>query len=493
MNPCRKIWIELYAPAAAVGLTAASVLGGCGAGWVSAASALLVSMTTAAGINALVCRRIATIRKRMVSTSGQSQTTDALRAAARELGPVRELFDEAVNLIARHEGSVEQSAMCRTELEARMNVRHKQARRLEAVFNSLTDAVVVVDNLDKVSFWNRAAVRLFGSLAGKSDVDSAVLVQPPELSLFPGLREFIATTRSRAGASTTRTQESDITVGNTARSFQIIATNVQEDDGPSQGVAVILRDIAREKEVKERHAEFLSSATHELKTPLSGIKAFLEMLIDGDIEERDEQLKLFGFMDVQIDRLTRLINNMLNLARIESGVIKVQREDLGLNEVLEKALDVVRPLAAEKNITIDPQLSDLYLPVHVDRDLFGQATINLLSNAIKYTPEGGTVRLRSRNIDGEAVMEVRDTGMGIPAADLGKIFERFYRVAQNNKAAAGTGLGLALVHYIVTQVHSGKISVESEVHEGSCFTVSIPLGHRHSHRRKSAESNLCTV
>ncbi|MBI5760479.1 MAG: histidine kinase, partial [Planctomycetales bacterium] len=139
------------------------------------------------------------------------------------------------------------------------------------------------------------------------------------------------------------------------------------------------------------------------------------------------------------------------------------------------------------------QLSDLYLPVHIDRDLFGQATINLLSNAIKYTPEGGEVRLRSRNVDGEAVMEVRDTGMGIPADDLSRIFERFYRVAQNNKAAAGTGLGLALVHYIVTQVHSGKISVESQVNEGSCFTVSIPLGHRHSHRRKSAESNLCTV
>ena len=136
MTLCRKIWIELYAPAAAVGLAAASVLGVCGAGWVSAASAVVVSMTTAAGINALVCRRITSLRKKMGTTSGKSQTTDSLRAAARELGPVRELFDEAVTLIARHEAIVEESAMCRTELEARMNVRHKQARRLEAVFNS---------------------------------------------------------------------------------------------------------------------------------------------------------------------------------------------------------------------------------------------------------------------------------------------------------------------------------------------------------------------
>jgi two-component system phosphate regulon sensor histidine kinase PhoR len=222
-----------------------------------------------------------------------------------------------------------------------------------------------------------------------------------------------------------------------------------------------------------------------LKTPLSSMKAFIEMLADGDVTEFEQQLELYGFIDVQIDRLTRLINNMLNLARIESGVIKIQREDCGLNEVLEKALEVVAPMAHEKRIQLIPELSELYLPVNVDRDLFGQGVINLLSNAIKYTPEGGEVHLQSRMGEAEAVIEVRDNGMGIPEDSLPRLFQRFYRVPENNKAAAGTGLGLALVQYIVADVHNGRVSVSSKVNAGSCFTVQIPLGHRKSSKRKT--------
>jgi signal transduction histidine kinase len=146
-----------------------------------------------------------------------------------------------------------------------------------------------------------------------------------------------------------------------------------------------------------------------------------------------------------------------------------------------------------------PQLSELYFPVHVDPDLFGQAVINLLSNAVKYTPAGGEVRLRSRMEEDRAVIEIRDTGMGIPAESLPRIFERFYRVPQNNQAAHGTGLGLALVHYIVTELHNGAIAVDSEVNAGTCFTVSIPLGHvdplrtRGEPVRRRREAEPCLV
>jgi two-component system phosphate regulon sensor histidine kinase PhoR len=493
MNLRRKIWLCLFLPADTVGIVTAAIAAWQSRGGASPAQCLGAALSTASGINILLWRRIRTIRDQLRLGIEKGHQSDVLRTASSALGPFRDVLGDTIGLLRQARTETEQASLARTEVEARYNVRNKQARRLEAVFHALPDAVLVIDNLGNVSFWNRGANRLFRSLSGVSHGDSSVLAEPPDVSLFPGLRDMISTTRSRGPATPPRIRDFDVVVADVARFFQVTVSKVQDEDNLPQGIMVVLRDVAHEPEVKSRHAEFLSSATHELKTPLSGIRAFLEMLIDGDVEDRDEQLKLFGFMDVQIDRLTRLINNMLNLARIESGVIKVQREDCGLNEVLEKALDVVRPLAAEKNITLEPQLSDLYLPVHIDRDLFGQATINLLSNAIKYTPEGGTVRLRSRNVDGEAALEVRDTGMGIPEADLGRIFERFYRVAQNNKAAAGTGLGLALVHYIVTQIHSGRIHVESKVDEGSCFTVSIPLGHRHSSRRKATEASLCTV
>ena len=136
------------------------------------------------------------------------------------------------------------------------------------------------------------------------------------------------------------------------------------------------------------------------------------------------------------------------------------------------------------DIKVISELSDMYLAAHIDQDLFGQAVINLLSNAVKYTPQGGELRLRSRMDEGDAVIEVRDTGMGIPTDSLPHIFDRFYRVEQNNKAAQGTGLGLALVHYVVTDVHGGHIDVQSEVNTGTCFTIRIPLGHKGQPRRE---------
>jgi len=193
-----------------------------------------------------------------------------------------------------------------------------------------------------------------------------------------------------------------------------------------------------------------------------------------------------GFIEAQVDRLTRLVNNMLNFARIQSGVIKVQREDFELNDLLHPAVETVRQLADEKGVRVVAELSDLYLAVHVDRDLLNQAVVNLLSNAVKYTPPGGEIRLRSR-LDGDrAVIEVKDTGMGIPSESLPRLFERFYRVPRNNSAAPGTGLGLALVKYIAADLHNGSIAVQSEVDKGSTFSVSLPFGHRNRLARRDA-------
>jgi two-component system phosphate regulon sensor histidine kinase PhoR len=216
---------------------------------------------------------------------------------------------------------------------------------------------------------------------------------------------------------------------------------------------------------------------------MASIKAFIEMLMDKEVSKEEEQQRLYGFIDMQVDRLTRLVNNMLNLARIESGVIQVKRENTALNEMLAKTLDVVRPMAGEKSITLTAELSDLYIGVHIDRDLLSQAVINLLSNAIKYTPAGGSVCLRSKQEDGDALIEVHDNGLGIPEEDQKRVFQRFFRVERNSQAAPGTGLGLALVQYIVQDIHNGRVLLRSRVGEGSCFTIALPLGHRGATKR----------
>ena len=291
------------------------------------------------------------------------------------------------------------------------------------------------------------------------------------------LKSLVESVRSRSAAADKRTAELELKCSGELITYRAEAANLYDDDGRQTSVSIVLSDIREQVLETAKQAQFVSSVSHELKTPLASIRAYTELLMD-DVDDPDERLELLQFIDEQVDRLTRLVNNLLNFARVESGVIKVQREDVDVNRIARKALEVVATAAKEKQIAIVDELSDLYLPAHLDVDLFGQAIINLLSNAVKYTPKGGQIRLRTRMQDTEAVIEVQDNGMGIPVDALPRLFERFYRVPQNSKAAPGTGLGLALVKYIVTNIHDGAISAASQVNQGSLFSIRIPLGHR---------------
>lgn len=364
--------------------------------------------------------------------------------------------------------SLQATSTARSKADLKQHVRLKELKRIESAMLAITDPVYVLDAAGALTFTNTIGEILLNS--GKRTPDQEGLEAIPEL------HQLGIDTQRRAAAARTRQIELSLQTEAGKISYRATGVNLKESDGTPAGILIFLRDMTTELTQKTRHAEFVSSVSHELKTPLASIKAFLELITDGDVEDQEEQQQLYGLMDLQIDRLTRLINNMLNLARIESGVVQIRREDCELNEILVKVLEVITPVAMEKRIAVKPELSELFIPVHLDRDLFSQSIINLMSNAIKYTPEGGEVRLRSRLQDGEATIEVRDTGMGIPEDSLPRIFERFYRVPQNNQAAAGTGLGLAFVQHIVSDVHGGRIGVTSKVNEGSCFSITLPVG-----------------
>jgi two-component system, OmpR family, phosphate regulon sensor histidine kinase PhoR len=251
-----------------------------------------------------------------------------------------------------------------------------------------------------------------------------------------------------------------------------------EGDSGLQGVVAVLHDISSQKTIQRRNAEFVSAVSHEMKTPLAGIKAYVELLVDGDAEDVKTQEEFLEIINAQADRLQRLIDNMLNLARIEAGVVGVNKQARSLNEVLEEALQVIHPAAEAKGIAVHSELSPLYLPVLVDRDMALQAAINLLSNAVKYTPASGQVTLRSRLVGNEVRFDVEDTGVGLSAEDCQKVFEKFYRVQKDKEMASGTGLGLPLVKHIVEDVHGGRILVQSTLGKGSVFSVILPsAGH----------------
>lgn len=403
---------------------------------------------------------------------------------------------------ARHRiGTAEElSRRCaekRRELDLKVRVLDHQRRHLEAILNALGDAVLVTDAFGELVIANEAAARLL-----EFDLSASVHQPIDRIVDDPALTRMIQDVREARNTTVRRSVEHSIEVDGHTRFYQITlggvrndrqtrlngdASGSEQDGAPERanglperrrggGVVTILRDITRDKEIAEMKSDFVSRVSHELRTPLSSIKAYVEMLVDGEAEDEESRAEFYRIIQSESDRLSRLIDNILSISRIESGVVKVTRENLSLAQLIKDAIDVVLPQAQAKSITLTQEEAPLYFQVHADRDMIFQVLINLISNAVKYTPEGGTVMV-SVLVDehaGTVETAVRDTGAGIPEEALPHVFDKFYRVSSHGKLAKGTGLGLALVKHVVETVHHGKVAVTSKVGQGSTFIITLP-------------------
>jgi two-component system phosphate regulon sensor histidine kinase PhoR len=242
-------------------------------------------------------------------------------------------------------------------------------------------------------------------------------------------------------------------------------------------VVAVLHDMTREKEVAEMKNDFVSNVSHELRTPLASIKAYVEMLIDGEADDEKTKREFYDVISNEANRLGRLIDNILNISRIESGLVKVNKQPQSLTIIIKEAIEVIAPQAQGKNINLTEQLTPVFYQTLADRDMLYQAILNLLSNAVKYTAEGGTITIATAVDEGskKVVTRISDTGVGIPPKDLPFVFDKFYRAEANNRMAKGTGLGLSLVKHIIETVHRGRLFVESTVGKGSTFGFELDL------------------
>jgi len=357
-----------------------------------------------------------------------------------------------------------------------------QSQRIKGILAGLSEPILAMDDYGDVVLANQSAEQLF-----EFNLENAETRSLAELARCQKLLDLLTSTTQRKMAGD-RSDEIEIVDkdGNShwfrATASPLSSGNEQTEDAgdntpgvpESHGAVAVLRDIGDQKTLQKRNAEFVSAVSHEMKTPLAGIKAYVELLADGDAEDEETREEFLEIINGQADRLQRLIENMLNLARIEAGVVEVSKQTQSLNTLLEEALHVVQPSAEAKQIQLVSELSPMYLGVLADRDMLLQAAINLLSNAIKYTPEQGTVTLRSRLEDDKIRFEVQDTGVGLSEEDCGRVFEKFYRVKKDKNMAAGTGLGLPLAKHIVEDVHGGLLSAESTLGEGSTFAITLP-------------------
>lgn len=369
-----------------------------------------------------------------------------------------------------------ESEHAKASLEIRMKRYALQCERLGAILASLGDPVIAIDRFDELLLANPAAENVLGLRA--QDAEHKAL---SGLVRCEKLVDLLSDTRRRKLA-TCRNEEIELeTAAGERRWFRATVSTLPEGDhggdrGGEQchGAVAVLRDVSGLKMAHRRNAEFVSAVSHEMKTPLSGIKAYVELLADGEADDEQTRAEFCNVINGQTDRLQRLIDNLLNLARIEAGVVNVSKKSQSLNDILVEALRVLQPAADGKSINLVGDLSPLYLGVFADRDMLLQAVINLLSNAIKYTPEGGAVTLRSRLSDERVLVEVEDTGVGLSEEDCARVFDKFYRVEKDKGMASGTGLGLALAKHIVEDVHGGQLSLRSQLGSGSTFTIAVP-------------------
>ncbi len=365
------------------------------------------------------------------------------------------------------------------ELDLRRKVIESEWSFWRNVLTAMPDPVLVTDSFDEVLLLNEPFQRLFGL------TQEGVLRKPVDQAI-PNAALVKAITGARATHTRgVRRLDLEVEVGGVTRMFRVGVTPIMSlpggtSEGPTEecrGVIVTLHDLTAEREVAASKNDFVSSVSHELRTPLASIKAYVEMLIDGEAADDKTRRDFYDVISGEANRLSRLIDNILNISRIESGLVRVDLKPVNLDLIIRDALDVIVPQARQREIEVITQLSPAVHQIAADRDMIYQAVLNLLGNAVKYSPPGATITV-STAVDeaaGEVSATVADTGPGIPEKDLPHIFDKFFRSKANNQIAKGTGLGLAMVKHVVQAVHHGSITVESKVGQGSRFTFRLPV------------------
>lgn len=239
------------------------------------------------------------------------------------------------------------------------------------------------------------------------------------------------------------------------------------------GVLVVLHDATELRRVEKTRREFVANVSHELRTPLASVKAAVDTLQEGALEDRQAATVFLQRISSEVDRMARLVSDLLELSRLESGQVMPHLTQTDITRLIDEIRESLFMAAEAKEIAIEVDASPRPLLVEADSDMVRQVLFNLLDNAIKFTQAGGRVTITARKRESGVAVTIADTGIGIAPEHLPHIFERFYKV-EKSRAGGGTGLGLAIAKHIV-QAHGGEIRVESEEGKGSAFTFTLPV------------------
>jgi len=401
----------------------------------------------------------------------RAERLDAVAATLRSRLPPPHLLPENMDAMDRAEHRLLDAA---DAVEAEIGSLAEQRDEFEAMLRSMNEAVVVAGSRGEVVLLNGAARRLF-ALDAETEYRGRNFV---ELCRDSRLQEFV-TRAMRSEGGTVSVAELAIQIP-APRYLAVNASQLRTSHGPCW--VMVFHDITQLKAYETVRSDFIANLTHELRTPLSALYGYTETLMQG-VDDAETRRRFLGIIDRQAHRLARLLDDLISLSDLERGVTPLKFENLDPAHVVEEAVELMRGQARRKGVNLEIKCESGLPKLVGDRDRLHQVLLNLIDNAIKYTPRDGrvtasaspaTLTLNGAEPKPAVSLVVADTGEGIPAADIPRLTERFYRVDRaRSRELGGTGLGLAIVKHIV-QLHHGMLRIDSRVREGTTVTVTVP-------------------
>ena len=328
--------------------------------------------------------------------------------------------------------------------------------RLAAVLDQLTDGVIIANPSGHVQFANPAAEKLFGG-------------NLLERSISETLRHHQLIHAWQISQNNDEMQVETVELPNRNKFLQLI---VIPDRYTTGGSLLLIQDLTRVRRLETVRRDFISNISHELRTPLASLKALTETLQDGALSDPEAAPRFLGRMVTEVDALTQMAQELLDLSRIESGQVELSLKSVSPRQLLSSAADRMHMQVERAGLSLQVNCPDDLPKVNADEPRIEQVLVNLIHNAVKFTRPGGEVALSAEAGEGFVRFAVKDTGVGIPSDDIPRIFERFYRV-DKSRAGGGTGLGLSISRHLI-ESHSGRIWAESIEGEGSTFYFTLP-------------------
>ena len=352
------------------------------------------------------------------------------------------------------------------QLDSRIETVINQRNQLETVLASMLEGVIAVDSEERIVSINRVAAQLF-----ENEPENCRDKSIQEVIRSPALQQFIQSALSNPGPA-----EEDITVfQNEERVIDVKSSPLLDANQQQKGALVVFNDVTQMRRLENMRRDFVANVSHEIKTPLTAIKGFVETLQQGRVDKAEENERFLGIIQKHVDRLNSIVEDLLALSRIEQEDEhkEISFQQVKIEDIFQAAVQLCQSKAEEKKIRIDMDCEKDATAIF-DPTLIEQAVVNLLDNALKYSEPQSTVMLKSNQQNSEVIISVQDHGIGIAQKHLPRLFERFYRADKaRSRKMGGTGLGLAIVKHIA-QAHGGHVNVESQLGEGSRFSIHLP-------------------